>query len=248
MTRSVVAPAARPRGPWVMKQVWNNLLFAHWPLPLDTLRQHVPAQLPVDTYEGEGWIGITPFLLSGLRGHWIPPLPFISTFPEINFRTYVTLGSKPGVFFFSLDAASAVAVWSARKTYHLPYFHAEMRIQRKGRLIEYFSRRKTCQASSCTFQAEYEAVGDEFQSEPGSLVQWLTERYSLYTVDSAGQVYRAEIFHSPWLLSAAEASIHLNTLADAAGLTLPPRKPLLHFSRTQNVLVWPLREVESTAL
>src|SRR5260370_22196941 len=117
-------PWPLPSGPWIMEQTWNDLLFAHWPLPPEILRPLVPSVLPLDTFEGQCWLALTPFHMTGIRARWLPPLPRLSRVPEMNVLAYVTLDGKPGVFFFSLDAANLPAVWAARLLYNLPSFHA----------------------------------------------------------------------------------------------------------------------------
>jgi uncharacterized protein len=107
-----------------MAQSWYDLLFAHWPVDAAMLRPHIPAKLEIDTFDGRAWLGIVPFSMTGVRLRWTPPLPWLSAFPELNVRTYVTAQRKPGVWFFSLDAASALAVAAARLSFHLPYFRA----------------------------------------------------------------------------------------------------------------------------
>src|SRR5258708_31233788 len=96
-------PWPLPRGSWVMAQIWHDLLFAHWPVETRVLRAIVPAQLPLDIFDGRCWVGVVPFRMSGIHGHYLPSIPGLSRFPELNVRTYVTLGGKPGVYFFSLD-------------------------------------------------------------------------------------------------------------------------------------------------
>src|SRR4051812_28557126 len=102
--RTAHRPWPLPDRPWVMSQRWNNLLFAHWAVPLAEVRRVVPAVLPLDTHSGTAWISMTPFYLSDLRPRGLFPFPLASQFPELNLRTYVTIGGKPGVYFFSLDA------------------------------------------------------------------------------------------------------------------------------------------------
>ena len=120
-------------GPWIMKQTWNDLLFAHWPIPFAQLRPLVPEGLMLDTFDGQCWIGVVPFWMSGVRARGLPAMPGFSRLPELNVRTYVTYGGKPGVYFFSLDITSHLAVWGARTVYHLPYFHAAMRLPGRRR-------------------------------------------------------------------------------------------------------------------
>ena len=113
-------PWPMPGRSWVMAQTWTDLLFAHWSVAPATLERAVPTQLPLDTFDGRAWIGITPFAVRNTRLRPTLPVPFVSAFPELNVRTYVTVGGKPGIFFFSLDADSMLAVAAARRAYRLP--------------------------------------------------------------------------------------------------------------------------------
>ena len=125
-------PWPLPRAPWQQGQTWRDLLFAHWPVDPAALRSLVPPELPLDTFGGSAWLGVVPFLITGLRPRGAPPL---MRFLETNVRTYTTVGERPGVFFFSLDAASRVAVAGARRFFHLPYFHARRSAPRDGERI-----------------------------------------------------------------------------------------------------------------
>lgn len=228
-------PWPLPERPWVMGQTWDDLLFAHWPLDPDVLRPHVPRELTLDVRDGRAWLGITPFVVTGLQLVMTPALPRLSTFPELNVRTYITVGGKPGIYFFSLDAASDLAVRAARRFYRLPYFRAAMTIRRAG-AIEYVSRRR---GEPRELRATYEPTGPPAPAEPGSLEHFLAERYCLYTVD-AGRVYRAEIHHPPWPLQPARARFGENTMAP---VPLPDAPPVLHYSVRQDVLIWRLAPV-----
>jgi uncharacterized protein len=222
-----------------MKQVWHDLLFAHWPLPSNILRPLVPQVLTLDTFGGQGWVAVTPFRMSGVRLRGLPALPGLSKFPELNVRTYVTYGGKPGVYFFSLDAANLPAVWAARAMYHLPYFHAAMRCEERDGAIHYRSRRHSTAAELIV---RYGPVGAVRIRDKESIERWLTERYCLYAVHRRC-VYRGEIHHLPWPLQDAEADFMVNTMAQAAGIELPKTAPLLHFARRLEVLIWPLCRV-----
>lgn len=219
-----------------MGQVWHDLLFAHWPVTFESLRPLVPPQLHLDMFDGQCWVGVVPFWMSGVRGRGLPAAPGVSRFPELNVRTYVTNGDKPGVYFFSLDAGSRMAVWGARALYHLPYFYADMKSENVGVAVQYRSARR---GGSAQFHARYRPTAPVERRQPGSLEHWLTERYCLYTVHR-DTVYRGEIHHAPWPLQNACAQISVNSMADAAGIVLPNTKPLLYFARRQDVLVWPL--------
>lgn len=232
-------PWPLPAGPWIMVQIWHDLLFAHWPIEPRVMRPLVPSELPLDTYEGKCWLGIAPFHMSGVRARGVPPLPGLSRFPELNVRTYTTVEGKPGVFFFSLDAGNLSAVWAARTFYHLPYYRARMRVQISGSDIAYSSRRIKGEAE---LQARYGPIAPVQSRQQGSLEHWLTERYCLYTV-AKERIYRAEIHHLPWPLQDAQAEIAKNIMAEAAGLSLPSTKPLLHFAKQLEVLIWPLKKI-----
>lgn len=233
-------PWPLPPSPWVMAQRWNTLLFAHWPVPIATIRALVPAPLAVDSRDDVAWVTITPFALDALRPHLGPALPGVSAFLELNVRTYVTFDDKPGVYFFSLDASSALAVRAARLLYHLPYQRASMRLHTTadGSLV-YESRRQERLAAPAVFQGRYRPAGAVTRSAPDSLDHWLTERYCLYAVDAAQRVYRAEIHHLPWPLQAAEVEIEANSMALAAGITLPNQPPRLAYAHRLDVAVWP---------
>jgi uncharacterized protein YqjF (DUF2071 family) len=223
-----------------MQQTWHDLLFAHWPLQHATLRPLVPAQLELDQFGGQCWVGVVPFRMSAISGRGLPPLPGLSSFPELNVRTYVTRGEKPGVYFFSLDAANLPAVWAARKFFHLPYFHARMSCEESGGNILYSSLRLE---SPGELRANYRPTTEVQLRERGSLENFLTERYCLYTTHR-GEVYRGEVHHLPWPLQQAEAEFGTNTVAAAAGISLPGTASSLLFARRLEVLIWPLRRAD----
>jgi hypothetical protein len=221
-----------------MTQIWHDLLFAHWPVPLAALRSQIPASLEIDTFDGTAWVAVVPFRMSGVRIRGTPPAPWLSNFPELNVRTYVTRDGKPGVWFFSLDAANAVAVQIARRWFHLPYFRAAMQIQKRDDWFEYASVRKHRGAPPAELSAKYRPIAPPQFPVSGTLAHFLTERYCLYTTDRSGRLIRGEIHHAPWLLQLAEAQFTKNTMSDASGITLPDTQPLLHFASRQDVVVW----------
>jgi uncharacterized protein YqjF (DUF2071 family) len=217
-----------------MGQTWDDLLFVHYRVPVEQLRTLVSEGLEVQEHSGSGWLGVTPFVVTGLRARGLLPLPFASSFRELNVRTYVTRDDKPGIWFFSLDASSRLAVEAARLLYRLPYFLADIAMRRRaGELLFDCSR-----GDGKAFSAAYCPDGDAFAAEPGSLEHFLTERYCLYA-EHEGQLYRADIHHRRWPLQHAQARIDLNTM--------PPVKvsgddPLVHYSKRQDVVIWPLDE------
>jgi uncharacterized protein YqjF (DUF2071 family) len=235
-------PWPLPAGPWVMAQSWHDLLFAHWPVDAAVLRPLLPPQLQIDVFEGQAWLAVVPFRMTGVRLRGTPPLPWLSAFPELNVRTYVTSGGKPGVWFFSLDAANSLAVAIARAWFHLPYFRARMSCTEHEGWIHYESERTHRRAPFALLKGRYRPIGDLVSPHPGPLEHFLTERYCLYTTGARGQIIRAEIHHPPWPLQPAEAEFARNSMTESFGISLAPH-PLLHFARRQNVLVWPPRKI-----
>jgi uncharacterized protein len=221
-----------------MKQTWHDLLFAHWPIAPEQLRPLVPAQLTLDTFDDQCWVGVVPFRMSGIRAHWTPAVPGLSSLPELNVRTYVTYNGKPGVYFFSLDARSHAAVWGARTFYHLPYYYADMETSDHAGTIQYSSARRSSQAE---FKGSYRPVSPVREKTP--LEHFLSERYCLYTTHQ-NRVYRCDIHHLPWPLQEAEAQFERNTVASAAKIALPDMAPLLQFAKRLEVLIWPLRRAD----
>jgi uncharacterized protein YqjF (DUF2071 family) len=228
-----------PDAPWIMTQSWHDLLFAHWPVGADTLRAHLPARLELDMFEGQAWLGIVPFHMTNVAPRGVPALPWVSAFAELNVRTYVRVGSKPGVYFFSLDASNPLAVVAARTMFDLPYYSAAMDVVAQGDAVRYVSRRGDgLDANTAEFTATYRAIGPVFNAQPSTLDYFLTERYCLYTATDAFELRRLEIHHPPWPLQAAEATIERNTMADAAGIRLPSMAPRLHFAKRQDMVAW----------
>jgi uncharacterized protein YqjF (DUF2071 family) len=222
-------------------QTWDDLAFLHWRVPPDAVRERVPDALAIDVHDGGAWIGITPFQVSGLRVRGMLPIPRVSTFLETNVRTYVTVEDKPGIWFFSLDAASQLIVEAARRLYKLPYFRAQMSWHQVDGGIDYSTTRRDARGHQAVFRGRYGASGELFNAEPGSLEYFLTERYCLYTSER-GKLYRAEIHHPPWPLQEAKAEVDENTMPPP-GLELPADEPLVHFSARQDVVIWPLEEL-----
>ena len=239
-------PWPAPSSPWFMGQTWIDLLFAHWRVEPEALRRVMPPQLAPQTYDGSGWLGVSPFVIRGLRLRGSPPPPLFSAFPEINVRTYVSVGGKPGIYFFSLDAGSRPAVFAARRAYRLPYFHSEIAADGGGEdSIHYRARRLSADGPPAEFAATYGPIGDPDPADPGTLPHFLAERYCLYTLDDRGRICRADIHHPPWPLQPAAIELDANTMAAGLGLELTG-DPVLHFSRRQDVVIWRLAPAESS--
>lgn len=234
-------PWPLPSQPWIMTQTWHDLLFAHWRVDAAVLRANMPAALPPDTFDGSAWIAVVPFHMTNVAPRAVPALPWMSAFPELNVRTYVTLDGKPGVYFFSLDAGNPLAVRAARLLFGLPYYRAEMQVGVQEDTVTYFSRRtRQTGGTTASLAGTYRPIGPRFRPEPGSLEYFLTERYCLYTIDRRGERRRLEIHHPPWELQIAAAEFAVNTMTAPLGVTLPDSTPLLHFAKRQDTVAFPL--------
>ena len=235
-----------PRSPVLLFQDWHHLLFLHWEVPPQVLQPLVAPELTIDTFEGNAYVGLVPFTMSGVRAAMTPPLPWISSFHEVNVRTYVTRnGGDPGVWFFSLDASSAIAVAAARAAYHLPYFHASMELLASNDTpprIDFTSRRSGGTPASCHIRYAPMA-GIVRQAAPGSIEHFLIERYTLYTVDGDHRLCRARVEHQPYPIQRADVLDCEETLIWAAGIKRPDTAPLRHYASEVNVKVYGLEKL-----
>jgi uncharacterized protein YqjF (DUF2071 family) len=187
----------------------------------------------VQEFEGTSWIGLVPFRMTGVMRRPLPDMPWVSAFPELNVRIYVEHAGKPGVWFLSLDATNALAVWAARRFFHLPYHRARMALRDDAQTIHYASER-----GSARLNMRYRPLSAPYASVPGTLEHWLTERYCLYARAPDGSLWRNEVHHAPWPLQRASAEILENTYFDVHGLDVHGRPAHLHFARALDVVVW----------
>ena len=234
-----------PPKPWAMKMNWHDLLFMHWRVSYDSLRALIPEPLEIDSFDGSPWIGVVPFRMTGVAPRLVPSIPFFSSFPELNLRTYVTLDGKPGVWFFCLEATNPIAVRVARKFFHLPYMDAKIELKNSqesntGKWIGYRSTRTHRGEKPATLDVNYRPIGDSFQAKPDTLEHFLTARYCLYSANSKNEIYRGEIEHDPWELREAQAITKQNTMTDWLGIELPDVPPVLHFAKFTRVVAWTL--------
>jgi uncharacterized protein YqjF (DUF2071 family) len=236
LARTEHRPWPVPDRPWIMRQTWRDLAFLHWSCDAELLRPHVPAGLELDTFDGRAWIGVVPFHMTGIRLRGLPPVPGTHAFAELNVRTYVRGADRAGVWFFSLDAASTLAVEVARAWFHLPYFRASMRTEERDGRIEYASERRDRRGADAELVARYRGLGPA-PAARGSLEHWLTERYCLFA-SRRGSVVVADIHHVPWPLERAEVDIERCTMTDGHGVSVAGRAPLAHFAKRLDVVVW----------
>ena len=227
---------AKPPGSPIMEQNWDNILFLHWPVESAAIRPLSPAQLEIDTFDNTAWIGITPFELTGLRLHPMPPIPGISSFSEVNVRTYVHYKGKPGLYFLSLDASNLLPALAARVFYQLPYFAADIDFTCDELSNYRFSSRRRLTPST-RFTARWKPGMRLRAPDTESLAFFLVERYCFFTqVGSSVSMTRA--YHSPWILEEAHLESLESTMLAAFQLTDQTDAPLAHFSHGVNVQLW----------
>jgi uncharacterized protein YqjF (DUF2071 family) len=202
-------PQNRPDSPWVLSMEWHDVLFLHWPMPKAQLSAHIPDSLSVETQNGTAWLGIVPFRMSDIHPRWLPSVHYLSNFPELNIRTYVTDGDVSGVWFFSLDASSWLSVQIARWTYSLNYYHAKMSVSKTDDRVDYTSRRSESETGDFQFKGWYEPTNSLGRNK-SELEVFLTERYFLFSSDRSDKLYRGRIQHPSWELH--EASCKIDTL------------------------------------
>jgi len=236
---------AAPPPRWRVTMRWSHLLFAHWPVDPGRLRSLVPGGVELDTHDGAAWLGVIPFLMSGVRVRGLPPIPGAARFPELNVRTYVRHGGQPAVWFFSLDAASLPTVAAARAWYRLHYRWARMTVatepageNQPGPTVRYRSDRIGGRAA---FDAAYRPVGGPIDKSADPLAAFLTERYRLLTVGRRGRLLSARVHHVPWTLHPAEAELRRNTMTDPLDLSLPGCDPHLMYAAPLQVYAEPPR-------
>lgn len=208
---------------------WRNVLFANWAVPEEIVAARLPDWLSVDTYDGNGWLSIVPFSNVDTRPRRLPA-ELGMTLPELNLRTYVTCDGEPGVYFFSLDTESLLAVLGARLTHRLPYYYARMNMQADGRQVAFTSRRRHPGAQPAQFEATYRPTGQSVEAEPDSRAEFLTERRRLYTQAQDGTIRYTDVHHERWPLYSAELSISENTLFKANRFDPPDGDPVLYYS------------------
>ncbi|WP_420028550.1 YqjF family protein [Halorussus lipolyticus] len=232
---------------------WRHLLFANWPVPAEIVAPRIPDALDVDTYDGDAWLSVVPYVNVDVRPKQLPAGTGVRL-PELNLRTYVRpdedrFGDEdPGVYFFSLDAdglpgVGLASVLGARLLHALPYYYADIDCVARDGSISFESRRRHPGARPVRFRATYGPTGDRFRPNPGSLAEFLTERYRFYTEDPRGGLRYADIRHERWPLSDATAEIEENTLFRADGFAHPDSEPVCYYSPGVDVLASPNRRL-----
>ena len=235
-------PTLEPDQSVLMHQNWHHLLFLHWEIPVAELQRLVPPELTIDTFEGKAYVGLIPFTLTGVRPVFTPPLPWLSEFHEVNVRTYVHhRGANPGVWFFSLDASSGVAVAAARAAYHLRYYRSSIDFAESSEGFSFTAHRDDDRGPTpAHLHVAYRPTeGPMGPAALGTLDHFLAERYILYATDDQHRLYSARVHHQPYPLQRAEIAGLDETLVWAAGIKRPENAPIRHYAREVNVKVYP---------
>ena len=230
-----LAARGKPDGEPVMQQTWENLLFLHWPIDPALLRPLIPEPLQIDTFEGQAWIGITPFALTNLHLNQLPPIPGLSAFNELNVRTYVHHRDYPGIWFFSLDASKLIPTLAARLFFMLPYYKAEIAFDQTNGKYQFALHHSGSPTAS--FEANWRVGLRLRDPDVDSLAFFLVERYCYFAIDQ-GTVYQTRIYRHPWILEEAFVEDLTSKMLAPLGLPDPTIAPLAHFSRSMPVDVW----------
>ncbi len=208
---------------------WRRVLFANWPVDPGLLDDHLPEPFAVHEYDGNGWLTVVPFVNVDTRPRGLPARVGVDL-PELNLRTYVVCDGEPGVYFFSLDAPSILAVLGARLTHRLPYYRAQMSVERSEGGIRFRSRRQHPGSPPARYVATYRPAGDPFTTDPYTLERFLTERRRLYTQSQNGRVRYTDVDHEQWTLYEASVETSENTLFRANGFAPPADEPVCYYS------------------
>ncbi|WNS76922.1 DUF2071 domain-containing protein [Bacillus sp. DTU_2020_1000418_1_SI_GHA_SEK_038] len=235
-------PYPIPSDYWIMRQAWRNLLFIHWPISLEKVRQFVHPSLHIDTFDGDAWLGIIIFEMEGIYPRGFPSISIIPPFAEINVRTYVHYNGKPGIYFMSLDVGDLASLTIAKRWLHLPYKHSHISIQKIGKAFYYDSIRVKQTNPQIICKGSYSPVKDIFFPIEGTLDHWLTERYCFFSSNKRDNLYCCEIHHDPWPLQQAEAIIKKNTLFTPFQIDISDIQPIFHFSKGVDSLIWNIKK------
>lgn len=242
MNDSFHRPWPFPSKKWIMRQTWSNLLFVHWPISSETLRPYIPPSLQIDTFDRHAWLGIVSFVMEGIYPRGMSSISPSPKFSEVNVRTYVQCNGKPGVYFMSLDVNDWLSYTIAKRWLRLPYHPAEISIQQEGQTFDCQSIRKGKTNPPITFKGKYAPLSEVYFPKEGTLDHWLTERYCFFSTNNRGNIYCGEIHHCPWPLQHAESEICMNTLFSPFNVDLTKTKPISHFSKGVDSLIWNIKK------
>jgi len=227
----------RPDYPPVAEHRWEKLLFLHQQVAPDLIRPLVPPELELDLWQDQAWVSIVAFSMPYVRPRWLPK--WISCrFHELNVRTYVLHENKPGVYFFSLNANSRLAVWWARRFWKLNYVYAHIEMSPLNSVWRYRCHRPRCPQ----FEATYKVGPPLGKAKPDSLEFFLVERYLLFAPKD-GVVHQARVYHAPYDLYEVQLGLLEDGISPADGLpSMTTDSVLAHYCPRVDVEVFAPRE------
>ena len=235
-------PIPFPKGPWLLTQVWNDMLFLHYQYDPSLIRPYVPIDFELDLFEDKAWVSIIPFKVTKMRPRGLPHIPFLHTYLELNVRTYVKYKGIPGIYFFSLDADKSLAVMGAQVGLGLPYKKAQMTFLQEDDQF-YFRSKRNGAGSNYQFDVHYERQKILYEPLPDSLDYWLLERYCMYSI-LGDLVIRGDIHHDQWKVGMVHAEETVNTmLSSLQDGALHYSSSHMHYSRRKRFLFYPPKVV-----
>jgi uncharacterized protein len=215
----------------VMSMRWEQLTFLHWRYPTEAVQRLLPAGVTVQTFDGSAWVSLVPFVMRVVLPGGRIRLPFVDRFAETNVRTYVTAADgTEGIWFFSLDASSALAVAGGRGGYRLAYMWSRMTVERSADEIRYSTDGRRWPRDPTATSEVAVRIGQAY--EPNELTEidhWLSARWRLYS-RMFGRVWGAHAEHEPWPLRRADLLRCDDRLLIAAGLASPIEAPIVQYA------------------
>lgn len=224
------------RKSWMMTQQWQDILFLHWPVPPHELKQHIPNELELDLYENKAWLSIVLFKVTGNRLRFMPPFPGVSSFLQLNVRTYVTYNGMKGIHFFNLDVNNAFLVKLTPIDHFLPFRHAKMSLKRKGNTFTFTSSVQKSKTLQEKLVATFKPSARQIESL--TFERWLVERYHLWKKTDK-HLLRMDVLHSPWCLQHVSTFINVNTMTSFVKNSTLLNQPIAHYAKSKKTLIFP---------
>lgn len=226
--------------PWVMMQEWHDVYFLHWPIAPKDIQPYVPQELEIDTFNNTAWLGIVFFQMKNMRARWMPPIPGMSSFLELNVRTYVKRNGRSGVYFFSLDVNQSLVAKIGKVFGILPFRYANITSKENNHELIFQNRFEQTKSNPEILIASVEPMSELIPRTP--LEYWFTERHQLWT-KVRGRLIRQYNRHSPWNLQRATCFIHENSMAPFLMDKVQEYTPLAHYSKCKKTLLYlPVKE------
>ncbi|MFI2369275.1 YqjF family protein [Streptomyces sp. NPDC018833] len=211
----------------VLRMGWSRQAFVHWPFDPAAVQRLLPSGLVAEEYQGRAWVSLTPFVMADVRPAVLPALQMtnrLSTFPETNLRTYVRgPGGRDGLWFLSVEAASAAMSLITRAATGAPYHLGDLSVTEHGGVLAYAGCRRGGEP------AYRLRIRPGTPLVPSALEVCLTSHWRVYT-RQWGMLLETPVWHEPWPLHTAAIEELGQTLTPAAGLADPRAEPIAHYS------------------